>query len=111
METKKHYLFCDLKDDEQLIAEYKAYHKNVWPEVLKSIKDAGIETMEIYNKGNRLFMVMEVNHTFSFEQKAQMDANNPKVQAWETLMWHYQQQVPMAKDGEKWVLLDKIFEL
>ena len=111
MKTKKYYLFCDLKDDEKLIAEYKAYHKNVWPEILKSIKDAGIVKMEIYNKGNRLFMLMEVNHTFSFEEKAKMDANNPKVQEWEQLMWKYQQKVPAAKENEKWVLLDQIFDL
>lgn len=111
MQTKKHYLFCDLKDDEELIAKYKAYHKNVWPEIIKSIKDSGIVNMEIYGKGNRLFMVMEVNHTFSFEMKKQMDANNPIVQEWETLMWTYQQKVPMAKEDEKWVLLDAIFKL
>ncbi|WP_100614168.1 L-rhamnose mutarotase [Confluentibacter citreus] len=111
METKTHYLFCDLKDDDHLIAEYKAYHQNVWPEILKSIKDSGIVNMEIYNKGNRLFMVMEVMNGFSFERKADMDANNPKVQEWEILMWSYQQKVPMAKEGEKWLLLDRIFKL
>jgi L-rhamnose mutarotase len=111
METRKHYLFCDLIDDEKLISEYKAYHKNVWPEIIKSIKDSGIVNMEIYNKGNRLFMVMEVNDTFSFEKKSSMDTNNPKVQEWETLMWNYQQKVPIAKEGEKWLLLDEIFKL
>lgn len=40
-----------------------------------------------------------------------MDANNPKVQAWEALMWKYQQAVPGTKPGEKWVMMDKIFEL
>lgn len=111
METKKYYLCCDLKDDGKLISEYREYHKRVWPEIITSIKDSGIVNMEIYNKGNRLFMVMEVNDTFSFERKAEMDSNNPKVQEWETLMWNYQQKVPMAKEGEKWLLLDEIFKL
>ena len=111
METKTHYLFCDLKDDEKLISEYKAYHKNVWPEIIKSIKDSGILNMEIYNKGNRLFMIMEVNASFSFDKKAEMDLNNPIVQEWETLMWKYQQKVPMAKEGEKWLVMDAIFKL
>src|SRR5690606_9710248 len=111
METKKYYLFCDLKDDEKLVAEYKAYHKKVWPEIIKSIKDSGIVDMEIYNKGNRLFMIMEVNDTFSFDKKAEMDANNTKVQEWETLMWNYQQKVPIAREGEKWLLLNRIFKL
>lgn len=109
--TKKYYLYCDLKDDEKLITEYKAYHKNVWPEIIKSIKDSGIINMEIYHNGNRLFMIMEVNDTFSFQKKAEMDTNNTKVQEWETLMWNYQQKVPMAREGEKWLLLDRIFKL
>jgi L-rhamnose mutarotase len=54
---------------------------------------------------------MEVDDSFSFEAKSQLDASNPKVQAWETLMWKYQQKVPIAKKGEKWLLLDEIFRL
>tara|TARA_R110002051_G_scaffold311812_2_gene386496 strand:+ start:6182 stop:6520 length:339 start_codon:yes stop_codon:yes gene_type:complete len=109
--TKRYCFFCDLKDDPILIAEYIAHHKNVWPEIVDSIKDAGIENMEIYIKGNRLFMIMEVNETFSFEDKAKSDRQNSRIQEWETLMWNYQQAVPMAKKGEKWLLLDQIFKL
>lgn len=111
MKTKRYCLFCDLKDDKTLIADYKEHHKKVWPEVLASIKDSGIINMEIYNNGNRLFMIMEVNASFSFEAKAESDANNPKVQEWETLMWNYQQKVPTAKEGEKWLFMDEIFRL
>ena len=34
--------------DPRLIAEYKRYHERVWPEITKSIRDAGIAEMEIY---------------------------------------------------------------
>ena len=78
---------------------------------IESIKDAGIEDLEIYLVANRMFMIMKVNDTFSFEKKGEMDANNPKVQEWETLMWEYQQALPMAKEGEKWMLMDKIYQL
>ncbi|HEY9048321.1 MAG TPA: L-rhamnose mutarotase [Ohtaekwangia sp.] len=108
---KRYCLALDLKDDPKLIAEYEAYHKQVWPEILKSIHDAGIESMQIYRAGNRLFMIMEVNDTFSFEKKSQADKNNPRVQDWEDLMWNYQQALPFAKAGEKWVLMERIFEL
>ncbi|WP_242131389.1 L-rhamnose mutarotase [Aestuariivivens marinum] len=108
---KRYCLALDLKNDPKLISEYKTYHENVWPEITKSIKDSGIEDAEIYCVGNRLFMVLEVNDTFSFDKKEQMDANNPKVQEWETLMWNYQQALPMAKKGEKWLLMEKIYEL
>ena len=108
---KKYCLACDLKDDPQLIKEYEEYHRYGWPEILKSITDSGIELMEIYRVGNRLFMIMEVNDSFNFEAKAMADAANAKVQEWEQLMWKYQQALPVAKHGEKWVLMDKIFEL
>lgn len=108
---KKHCLALDLKDDPQLIAEYEAYHKQVWPEIIKSIKDSGIEVLDIYRTGNRMFMIIEANDDFSLEKKAAMDASNNKVQAWEKLMWKFQQALPWAKTGEKWILMDKIFEL
>jgi len=108
---KRYCLALDLNDDSKLIAEYEAFHKEIWPEVNAAIKESGIEVMEIYLTGNRLFMIMEVNDTFSFEDKGKADAANPKVQEWETLMWKYQKALPHAKPGEKWVLMDKIFNL
>ena len=110
---KKYCLTCDLVDDPALIAEYDKWHSagNGWPEISKSITDSGITNMEIYRFGNRLFMIMETNDTFSFERKAAMDAVNPKVQEWEQLMWKFQQSVPGSKPGEKWVVMNKIFQL
>lgn len=108
---QKYCFTLDLVDEPQLIAEYKRYHQNVWPEIKKSITDAGIINMEIYLLGNHLFMLMEADASFGFEKKAEMDAINPKVQEWEKLMWKYQQALPQAKPGEKWLLMDKIFQL
>lgn len=107
----KYCLALDLKDDPRLIAEYEVHHKNVWPEIIKSIKDAGIRNMEIYRVANRLFMIMETKDSFSFEHKARADQSNPKVQEWEQLMWNYQQGLPLSHPGEKWVLMEKIFQL
>ena len=108
---KRYALALDLVDDPILIAEYEQYHQAVWPEIKESIRTAGIDNMEIYRFANRLFMIMEVNESFSFEKKGEMDAANAKVQEWEQLMWKYQQAIPGAKPGEKWVIMDKIFEL
>jgi len=108
---KRHCLALDLKDDPKLMADYEEYHKNVWPEILLSIREAGVEQMEIYRINNRLFMIMEVNDDFSFEKKRRKDEANGKVQEWEELMWKYQQALPGSKSGEKWRLMDKIFTL
>ena len=111
MKTHRHCFALDLINDPELIMAYKKHHENVWPEIVKSIKDSGILALEIYLVENRLFMIMEVNDSFSFEKKDEMDANNLKVQEWETLMWKYQQALPTAKVGEKWLLMDQIYQL
>jgi L-rhamnose mutarotase len=110
---KRYCLALDLVDDEKLIAEYEHWHKseNGWPEIKKSILDAHITDMEIYRTGNRLFMIMEVSDAYSAELKAQADSANPKVQEWEQLMWKFQQPLPWAKEGEKWVPMNRIFKL
>ena len=106
---KRYCLALDLKDEPALIAEYEAYHRQVWPEILQSIKDSGILHLDIYRVSNRLFMVLEAVDDFSFERKNALDAGNPRVQEWETLMWHYQQALPGSAPGEKWRLMERIF--
>ncbi len=108
---KRYCLALDLVPDEKLIAEYEAYHRAIWPEIKTSILDSGILDMEIYRIQNRLFMILETEDDFSFQTKAKADASNLKVQAWEELMWQYQQALPNTPAGEKWQLMDKIFEL
>ncbi|MFZ4260513.1 L-rhamnose mutarotase [Sphingobacterium sp. HJSM2_6] len=108
---KRYALALDLVDDAIMIEEYDAHHQNVSAAIKQSITDAGITVMDIYRFGNRLFMIMEVDESFSFEKKDAMDAANPKVQVWEALMWKYQQAIPGAQAGEKWVMMNQIFEL
>ena len=109
--NRRYCLTLDLKDDPELIAEYKRHHEKIWPEITRSIKDAGIEDMEIYLLGTRMFMVMEVNEKFSFEAKTKADRENPKVRQWEELMWRFQRPLVDARTGEKWLLMEKIFKL
>jgi L-rhamnose mutarotase len=109
--NKRYCLTLDLKDDPALIAEYRRYHQKIWPEITSSIKDAGIVEMEIYLLGTRMFMIMEVDETFSFDAKAKADRANPKVREWEELMWKFQKPLQQAKPGEKWLLMERIFKL
>ncbi|MDQ2656361.1 MAG: L-rhamnose mutarotase [Bacteroidota bacterium] len=107
---KQYCLALDLKDDPEMIAEYEEHHRRVSPVILASIRDSGIERMQLFRAGNRMFMIMEVRDDFSFEEKDRMDKANPDVQEWESLMWKYQEALPFAGPGEKWVLMKEIFD-
>jgi L-rhamnose mutarotase len=107
---RKFCLACDLKDDENLIKAYEDYHKDVWPEIKDSLKQAGILEMEIYRTGNRLFMIIHVDRDFSFEKKAELDLSNPIVQQWEHLMSEFQKRIPWAGPDVKWVLMNMVFK-
>ena len=107
----RYCLTLDLKEDESLIAEYERWHQKVWPEIQKSIFDAGVLSLEIYRHETRMCMIMEVDESFSFERKASMDAANAKVQEWEELMWKFQKALPGSKPGEKWIAMKKIYDL
>ena len=108
---KRYCLALDLKEDIRLISEYETYHKYVWPEIKNSLKESGILDMEIYRTGNRLFMIIQVSPEFSFENKSALDAANPKVQEWETLMSRFQKPLSHARPGEKWILMEQIYKL
>lgn len=108
----RYCLALDLKDDPTLIARYEALHREVWPEVLRHIREQGVSSMEIYRLGTRLFMVMETDDAvYTAERMAQASLNNPVVQRWETLMWEFQAPTPWTPAGQKWVLMDRIFDL
>lgn len=110
----KTYCFAlDLQDDPDLIAEYKRYHQreNVWPEVLDRIRADGVLSEEIYLAGNRLFMILHTTDSFSLEAKRTADGMNESMREWEALMSKFQRPLPHAQPGEKWVVMEKIFEV
>lgn len=108
---KTYVLALDLKDNPELISEYENYHKTVWPEIIHSICDSGIQECVIYRISNRLIMHLNTSDEFSFENKSTMDDANPKVLEWESLMWKYQQAIPGFPANEKWQLCKEIFRL
>src|SRR5260370_35213532 len=108
--TKRYCLTLDLEDDPKLIAEYKRHHERIWPEITKSIKDAGVVDLEIYLVGESMFMVMEVSERFSFEAKAKEDRDNLKVQKGEATMWKFQSRLPKANPSVKCLLRGELVE-
>jgi L-rhamnose mutarotase len=110
MKRRRYCLTLDLKDDPELIREYRRHHQAVWPEVTDSLRQAGILDLELYLLDTRLVMILEVEDRFSFAEKAEIDRGNPKVREWEHLMWNFQKPLPRAKPGEKWILMESIYK-
>ena len=98
----------DLRDDPGLIAEYERMHGPgaVWPAVIGHIRSTGVEVMEIWRSGDRLFMIAEVAEDYPRAREAPYE-----TEQWEQLMWRFQRPLPHAAEGEKWVPMDRIFSL
>lgn len=107
------YFALDLHNDVDAIRAYEAWHQpgRIWPEVTAAIRAAGVRDMEIFRTGNRLLLVMQVGDDFDAAAKAAADAADPRVQAWEQLMDAFQQRLPWAGEGQKWVPMRRIFSL
>jgi L-rhamnose mutarotase len=75
------------------------------------MRECGILDCELYQLGTRLMLLLETTPEFSFENKARIESGNTKVQAWEQLMWNFQQPLSQATPGEKWILMERIFKL
>lgn len=98
----------DLVNDAALIAEYEARHAHgaVWPEVVADIRACGFESMEIWRTGDRMVMIAEVADDYPREVP-----QPPEIAEWETLMWRFQRALPHAAEGEKWMEMQRIFDL
>lgn len=112
MPSYTRYCFAlDLKDDPVKIAEYEKHHENVWPEVRDGFTRAGIIDVQLYRTGNRLFMILDTLDDFSFEKKKAIDDADPVIRKWEELMSSYQQPLPWAHEGERWIQMKPIYRL
>ena len=106
-------LALDLVDDAELIADYVRWHAvgQTPPEITRSLRDAGIENMDIFRAGTRMFMIIDARDDFSTEEKARMDDANPHVVAWGKRMRQFQQPIPAAGPDGSWHPMERIFRL
>ena len=101
----------DLKDDPDLIAKYKQYHRSVWPEVIEGIKKIGLFHDRIYLLGNRLVMILETEDTFDPDKDLSGYTDKPRAKEWDELMKTFQKPLPSAKPGEFWLPMELVFDL
>lgn len=108
----RHVFAVDLKDDPGVVDAYLDHHRRVWPEVRRSLGEAGLQGMEIFRVGHRLVMIVETDGHGDYQTRfARHAASHPRVAEWEALMRSMQQPVPGAAPGEWWARMQPVFRL
>ncbi len=112
-QVKRYCQTLDLKDDPELIEQYKKAHSEpeIWKEILEGIRSVGILEMEIYLLGNRLFMIVETPMDFDWEVRMDELGKLPRQAEWEDHVGKFQQCLPGARSDQKWQLMDRIFKI
>ena len=111
--VKRYVQTMDLKDDPELIAEYKRRHSQAeaWPEILAGIREVGILDMQIFILGTRLVMIVETPIDFEWDSAMARLATLPRQQEWEDYMAIFQQCAEGATSDEKWQMMERMFYL
>ena len=111
--VKRYCQTLDLKDNPELIAEYRRRHSEgeAWSEILWGIREVGILEMEIYILDTRLFMIVEVPVDFDWDSAMARLSTLPRQQEWEDYMSEFQQATPGCSSNEKWRMMERMFHL
>lgn len=111
--TKRYCRTMELKDDPELIAEYRRRHSKEghWPEIVAGIREVGILEMEIYIFGSRLFMIVETPLDFDWDSAMARLSTLPRQQEWERYMAVFQDCNEDDTADEKWKMMERMFYL
>ena len=94
----------------EAIAEYKRLHADVWPDVLKQIRNSNIRNYSIYLREpeNVMFAYYEYHGTDHDADMAEM-AKDPRTQEWWAVCSPLQKPLDTRAEGEWWAGLEEVF--
>jgi len=108
----RHVFLVQLRDDPQAIAAYRAHHRQVWPEVIRSLRDVGVQAMDIHLLGRTAVMIVELEDGVDVQRAFSAHrGSSARVAEWEQLMKSLQQPSPDAAAGEWWAQMEPVFRL
>ncbi|MDE5999591.1 MAG: L-rhamnose mutarotase [Bacteroidaceae bacterium] len=113
MKTKRYVQTLNLRDDPELIREYRKWHSKEfhWKEIRDGIRAVGILEMELYLLGTRAVMVVDTPEDFDWEAAMNRLATLPRQAEWEAFVARLQGCRPEARSDEKWQMMERIFHL
>ena len=108
----KYVFTVNLKDEPGIVETYRRHHREVWPDVQTSLRQSGVEHMDIYLLGRRLVMVVEMRDEVDYRSVFRSHASSsPRVAEWERLMKSLQEPPAEARAGEWWAAMEPVFHL
>jgi L-rhamnose mutarotase len=100
-----------LQDDPDKISEYRRYHQAVWPEVTARLRECGVQQMQIFLLGRRMFMYLETDDAFEPARDFLKINEDPVSARWNELMATLQERAPEANPQEWWAPMELVFDL
>ncbi|MGA2545525.1 MAG: L-rhamnose mutarotase [Rectinemataceae bacterium] len=97
-----------IKVKPEVLESYKRYHRAIWPEVAKTIRDCNIKNYSIYLKDGFLFSYFEYVGKNYDADMAKM-GEDPKTQEWWAIMKPMQDPIPTRAEGEWWADMEEVF--
>lgn len=111
--TRRFVQTLELKDDPQMIAEYRRWHSREyhWREIREEIRSVGILEMEIYIFNTTLVMIVDTPLDFDWKKAMARLSSMPRQAEWEALVAKLQGCCPEARSDEKWQMMERMFML
>jgi L-rhamnose mutarotase len=88
------------------IEEYELEHTRVWPEMLASLKNAGISNYSIFRRGQELFLYLQVD---DFERAWDKLSCDPVNQRWQKFMSRFFESMADAGPAESFNMMKEVF--
>ena len=108
----RHVMIVNLRNDAATIASYRAHHQRVWPEVIESLRNAGVKRMDIHMLDRTVVMVVDLEDDADIDAVFRKhQASSLRVAEWERLMKAMQEPSPGARLGEWWAAMEPVFQL
>ncbi len=104
-------LTLNLQNDVDKIAAYKSAHLAVWPAVTDRLRECGIQEMQIFVRGTRMFMYVVTDDDFDPARDFARINEDPASARWNALMADLQARSPEANPDEWWAPMELVFDL
>jgi L-rhamnose mutarotase len=104
-------LALNLQNDAEKIAAYRRYHQTVWPEVTARLRECGVQRMQIFLRGTRMFMYLISDDDFDPARDFARINEDATSARWNALMADLQERIPEADPDEWWAMMEPVFDM